>query len=148
MEWTRAHARTTWTTKNRRYGGAPAVTTLRSVISKQIEAGGNKVDELKLCNRAHSHQRGATCCSNNRAFGNWSVDHTFFAKLVDQAVSDFERAAVCADVFADDKDCRVAFHLFPDALANCFDHRCLSATFRTRRFVFFFESCGHFRYSG
>src|SRR6185369_3890258 len=55
VEWTRANARTAWTTKDCRQSRAPAITTLRSVVGQQIEAGGNEIDKLKLSDRSHSH---------------------------------------------------------------------------------------------
>src|SRR6185503_10369155 len=98
MEWTRSNARTTWTTKNCRQPGAPAIATLRGVVRKQVETGGNEIDKLKLSDRSHSHQRRATSCANDRAFGNGCVDNSFFTKLVEQPVSNFERAAISANI--------------------------------------------------
>ena len=130
VERTRAHARAAWTTKHCGQSRAPAITTLRGIVRQQIEAGRNEIDKLKLRDRSHAHQRRATRRSDNRAFRDRRIDHAFFAKLIEQSVGDFERATVRADVFADHKHGWIAFHLFPDTLANRFDHGGLSATFR------------------
>src|ERR1041385_5592952 len=103
MEWARSYARTTWTTKDCRQSGAPAISTLGSVVRKQIEPGGNEIDKLKLSDRPHAHQRRATRCTDDRAFRDWRVDHTFFAKLIEQPVSNFERATINPDVLTDHK---------------------------------------------
>src|SRR5260370_31669015 len=46
--------------------------------------------------------------AHNGGFSNRSVDHALGAKTVDEAVSDLERAAVDANVFADTEDGWVA----------------------------------------
>src|SRR5215213_7823710 len=143
MEWTRSHTRAAWTTKHRRQSSAPAITTLRSVVRKQVESSGNKIYKLKLGNGTHTHQRRATRRTNDRAFGDRRVDHSFFTKLIKQSISNFERAAICADVLANHKHGRVAFHLLPDSLANRLNHGGLPAPLRARRFVFFFDGSGH-----
>src|ERR1044072_4738378 len=114
MKWTRAHARSAWTTKDGRQSGAPAITTLRRVVRQQIKAGGNEIDKLKLCNRPHSHQRRATRCPNDRTFRDRRIDNSFLAKLVDQAIWNLERPALRADVLARHKHGWIPFHLFPD----------------------------------
>src|SRR6185436_12515715 len=130
MEWTRADTRSAWTTKHSRQSRTPAITTLRRVVRQQIEAGGNEIDKLKLSHRPHAHQRRATRCSHDRALRDRRVDHSFFAKLVEQSICNLERAAIRADVLTDHKHGRVALHLFPDTLANRFHHGGLPATFR------------------
>ena len=68
--------------------------------------------------------------AHNCAFRNRSIDNAAVAELIDQPVGNFESAAIGSDVFADYKDRRVAFHLFPDALANGFNQGRLAAAFR------------------
>ena len=82
----------------------------------------------------------ATGSANNRSFRNRRVDYAFFAKLIDQAISDFERAAIKTNVFTDDEHSRVAFHLFPDTLSYCFNERGKAAARGAIRFMLFFES--------
>src|ERR1051325_1803367 len=103
------HARATWTTKYCRYSGAPAITTLRGIVREQIETGGNKIDELKLCYGPHAHQRRATRGTHDGAFRDRRVDDARFTKFVEQSIRDFERTAVRADVLADHKHGRIAF---------------------------------------
>src|SRR6185436_18501899 len=100
MEWTGTHTRAAWSTKYSRQSSAPAVTTLRRVVRQQIEARGNEIDKLKLCDRPHAHQRCATRCPDDRAFRDRRVNHSFFAKLVEQSIGNLERAAIHADVLA------------------------------------------------
>src|SRR5436190_4237457 len=127
MKWARAQARATGTTKDCRDAGAPAIAALGGVVGEQIESGGDEINELKLRHGPHTHQRRAAGRAHNCAFRNRCVDNTSAAKLVEQAVCYFEGSAIGADVFADHKDRRVALHLFPDALSNCFDKRRLAA---------------------
>src|SRR6185369_10205605 len=143
MKRPRTYSRSAWTTKHRRNAGAPAISTLRRVVCQQIEARGNEIDKLKLSDRSHAHQRCATRCADDRAFRDRRVDHAFLAKLIDQSVSDFERAAIRADVFTDHKHGWIAFHLLPNTLANGLNERGLSTTFRARRFMFFFDGSRH-----
>ena len=48
--------------------------------------------------------------------------------MIEDAFSNFKRAAVDANIFADEKHGWVALHLFPEALANGFNHRRHAAT--------------------
>jgi hypothetical protein len=41
--------------------------------------------------------------------------------VVDKTVSDFERAAVNANVFTDAEDGGVGLHFFPESLPDCFE---------------------------
>ena len=41
--------------------------------------------------------------------------------MIDEAFGNFERAAVNADVLTDAEDGGIAFHFFPDALADGFE---------------------------
>src|SRR5260370_38074025 len=56
-------------------------------------------------------------------------------------MGDLDGAAISAHVFADQKDSRVALHLFPDPSANCLDHRGGAAARRAFEFAFLFK-CG------
>ena len=60
--------------------------------------------------------------------------------MINDALSDFECAAIDTYVFADQKHRRVAIHLFPDTGANGFDHRSQAAARRAFEFSILFES--------
>src|SRR5215510_2124020 len=104
MERTSANARTTWTTKHGRDAGAPAVTALGGIVRQQIKSRGNEIDELKLRHRTHSHQCRTTRRTDNCTFGYRRIDYAFFAKFIQQAISDFKRAAICTNVLANNED--------------------------------------------
>src|SRR5205085_6982182 len=111
MKRTRAHTRAAWPAKHCRNVRAPAITTLRRIIGQQIEATGNEINELKLGNRFHSHQRRAARRADDRRFRDWCIDHSLPAEAIDQSFRDLERAAVYAHIFANKKDSRIALHL-------------------------------------
>src|SRR4030088_1238191 len=132
MKRTGAHSRTAWTTKDRWNVRAPTIATLRCVVSQQVKTGSDEINKSKICSTIDTHQSGAAGCANDCRFAIWRINQAPFAKMIDQPVSNFECSAVGANVFADYKHSRVAFHLFPDALANCFNQRRLAATFGPR----------------
>src|SRR6185503_16684230 len=70
-----------------------------------------------------AHVRRARRRADDRRFGNRRVDHARLAEPFGEAVGDLERAAVGADVFAEDEDALVALHLFPHPLAQGFEER-------------------------
>ena len=80
---------------------APAITAFRGIIRKQIKTATDEVDKLKLGHRPHAHERRATSCAHDGRFGNRSINHALWAKLIDDSIRNLERAAVYAHVFAD-----------------------------------------------
>ena len=136
MKRTRAHARTAGPAENGRNIRAPTITTLGRVVGEQIEAGGDEIDKLKLSHRFHPHQARATRRPDDRGLGNRRIDHSPGAKLIDEPISHLKSAAIRADVFADNKHRRVAFHLFPNALADRLDERRRPTARRSSGLVF------------
>jgi hypothetical protein len=59
--------------------------------------------------------------AHNGGLGDGRVDDALGAEAVDETVSDFERAAVDTDVFAETENGWVAIHFFPDSLADGFE---------------------------
>ena len=53
--------------------------------------------------------------------GDGRINDPLGAEAVDEAVGDFERAAIDADVFANAEDGGVALHFLPDSLADGFE---------------------------
>ncbi len=85
-----------------------------------IEGTADEVHELELGHRSHAGEGSAEAGVDNGHLRDGRVHHALGAKAVDQPFGNFERATVNTDVFADAEDRRIAFHLFPDALANGF----------------------------
>src|SRR5688572_19720016 len=111
MKWAGAHTGATWSAKHGGDARAPTIAALGRVICQQVKTSGDEIDELKLGHRSHSHQRCAAGRSDNGSFGDRSVDDALFAKVLIEAIGNFKRAAIDADIFADTEDGRVAFHL-------------------------------------
>ena len=57
----------------------------------------------------------------NGRFSDWGVNDSLGAEAVNEAVSDFERAAVNSNVLAQAKNRGIAFHFFPDSLTDGFE---------------------------
>ena len=76
---------------------------------------------LKFGDRTHPGERSPKGRTHNRGLGNGRVDHTLRTELVDKAIGDLEGATIDANVFANTKDRGIGFHLFPQALPDCFE---------------------------
>src|SRR5258706_39205 len=83
----------------------------------------DEVDDLHLRHGAQPHVRRTGCRADNGGLGDRRVDDARFTELLRKAIGDLERAAVEPDVLAEDEDALVALHLFPEALAQCFEER-------------------------
>src|SRR5437868_15326288 len=78
--------------------------------------------ELNLSNRlqsAKSHAEGAT---KDARFRDWRIDNPLVAKTIQQPFGDTEYTAYLGDVFAQDDDLVIPFHLFMDGLIQGFHH--------------------------
>ena len=120
MEWPAAHAATGGAANHHGSRRAPAIVGLRHRVHDLRVRGADEVHELKFGNRTHAGERGSEGGANDGRFGDGGVDNALRAEAVDEAVCDFERAAVNADVFADAEDGGIAIHFFLDALADGF----------------------------
>ena len=58
--------------------------------------------------------------AHNGRLGDGRIDHALRAKVVNEAVSHFERAAVNTNVFTNAEDRGIRLHLFPESLPDCF----------------------------
>src|SRR5215470_13143122 len=101
MERTCSHTGPAWPTKHGGNVRSPTIAALRRIVCQKIKAAGNEIDELKFCHRPHAHQACAARCADDRSFRNRGIDYTLFSKMIDEPFSDFESAAINADVFAD-----------------------------------------------
>ena len=68
--------------------------------------------------RAQAHHRGAGRAADDRGLRERRVDHAPGAELLLEARRHLERAAVDADVLADQEDALVVLHLLPEAVAD------------------------------
>ena len=101
-----------------RAGEHRAVARRGDVVREHVVGARDEVDELHLAHRAHAEVRRTRRGADDRRLGDRRVDHPRLAELREQAVGDLERAAVRADVLAEDEDVRVALHLLEERLAD------------------------------
>src|SRR5262249_61071175 len=74
--------------------------------------------ELHLGHRPHAHHRGAGAAADDRRLGERRVDHAPRAELLLEPERHLERAAVHADVLADQEHAAVAPHLLAETVAD------------------------------
>ena len=86
-----------------------------------VEGAADEVHELELGDGAHAGERRSEGRAHDGGLGDGRVDDALGAEAVDETISDFESAAVDADVFAEAEDGGVAVHFFPDSLADGFE---------------------------
>ena len=103
--------------------GASAVPVAerRRLVDDLIEAARDEVGELHLGDRPVAAQRGADADADDRRLGNRRVDDAQLAELVVEPLRDAERAAVRADVLAEDEHFRIAPHLLGERFADGFE---------------------------
>ena len=106
-----------------RDGGTSSVPIMESrrLVDDLIEAARDEVGELHLGDRPVAAQRGADADADDRRLGNRRVEDAQLAELVVEPLCDAERAAVRADVLAEDEDFRIAPHLLGEGFADGFD---------------------------
>ncbi len=95
--------------------------SLRDHVHDLVESAADEIHKLELGYRAHAGERGAEGCAYDGGFRDRHVDDALGTEAVDEAVRDFESAAVDADVLAETEDGGVALHFLPDALADGFE---------------------------
>ena len=108
--------------RNRRAG---AVVLLGRDRDQVVPAAGDEVGELHLGHRAHAHDRGASAAGDDRGLRERRVDHAPRPELFLEAERHLERAAVDADVLAEDEDARVAPHLLAEPVGDRLQVRAL-----------------------
>jgi len=97
-----------------RHRRADAVVLLGGDGDQLVERARDEVGELHLAHGPHAHERGAGARADDGRLGQGRVDHPVLAELLQEALGDLERAAVDADVLADQKHARVAPHLLAE----------------------------------
>ena len=97
---------------------SPTVAVLRGHVRQLIESAADEIDELHLGDGTQPHHRGPDGRADDRRFGDRGVDHPLLAEPLEETVGDLERAAVDADVLAEEEHPVVRFHFLPEALAD------------------------------
>src|SRR5579872_2939047 len=90
-------------------------------IDNLVEGAPDEIHELKFSHRTHACKGSAVGSAHDGRLGDRRIDHALGTEAVDKSVSHFESASIDTDVLADAEDSRVAFHLFPDSLADGFE---------------------------
>src|SRR5208282_1179022 len=119
--WTAVHIAAAGTAQNQRSGRSPTVVRFCGHVDDLIEGAADEIHELELGYGAQSGERGTEGRAYDGRLRDRRVDHALGAEAVDEAVGDFESAAVDADVLAQAEDAWVALHLLPDSLADGFE---------------------------
>ena len=101
-----------------RYRCPRAIALLGRHGDEVVPRAGDEVGELHLRNGAHAHDRGAGAAGDDRGLRERRVDHAPGAELLLEAERDLERAAVHADVLADDEDALVVLHLLAETVGD------------------------------
>ena len=101
-----------------RHRRARAPALLRRDRDEVIPRARDEVGELHLGDGAQAHDRRAGRAADDRGLGERGVDDAPRAELLLEAERDLERAAVDADVLADEEDALVAPHLGAQAVGN------------------------------
>ena len=121
MEWAAVNIAAAGAANHQRRGRAPAIVSLGDHVDDLVEGAADEIHELELGHRTHAGERGAEGRAHDGGFRDGRVDDALGAEAVDEAVGDFERAAVDADVFAEAEDGGIALHFLPDSLADGFE---------------------------
>src|SRR5262245_41884298 len=105
-----------------RHAGAAAVAIpqRRRLVHDLIEGARDEIRELHLRDGPIAALRRADADADNRRLGDRCVDDPHLAEFLVQSLRHAERAAVRADVFAEDEHFRIAAHLFDERLADRF----------------------------
>ncbi len=106
---------------HQRRGRAPAIVSLGNHVDDLVEGAADEIHELEFGHRTHAGERRAEGRADDGGLRDGRVDDALRAEAIDEAVGDFERAAVDADVFAETEDGRIALHFLPDSLADGFE---------------------------
>ena len=119
------HPATAGPAQDQRSRRTPAIMRLGHHVHDLIKGAADEVHELKFRDGTHAGKRRAECRSYNGGFGDGRIDHPRGAKVVDETICNFERAAVNANVFTNAEDGWIGLHLFPESLSDCFEISCL-----------------------
>ena len=106
---------------NERGRRAPAVVGFGDHVDDLVKSAADEVHELELGDGTHAGERCAKGRTHDGGLGDGRVDNAFRAEAVNQAVSDFERTAVNADVLTNAENTGITIHFFLNSLADGFE---------------------------
>src|SRR5258708_28211126 len=106
--------------QDQRRGRSPQIVAFRDHVADLVHGASDEIHELKFGDGAHPGKRSSKGRAHDSGLGDGRVDHARGPEAVNNAVGNFERPAVDADIFADAEYRGIAFHLFPDSLADGF----------------------------
>ena len=90
-------------------------------VGDLIEGAADEVHELKFGDGTHAGERRAKSGSYDRRFCDGRIDDALGAKAIDEPIRHFKGATVDANVLTDAEHSGIAFHFFPDPLADRFE---------------------------
>ena len=90
------------------------------LVDHLIHGQRGKVAKHNIDNGTHPGDGRADADAGHPGFRDGRVDHPLGAKFIDQAQQHLERCTGLGHIFADDKDPRVAAHLFGNGFFDCF----------------------------
>ncbi len=94
---------------------------LGDVVGHLVEGASDEIDELHLHYGPQAEVAHARGRADDGRLADRRIDHALPAEAFEQPCRDLERAAVDADILAQQDDRRVAVHLFEQGLANRFE---------------------------
>src|SRR5207245_10834290 len=94
------HAAARWPADDHGCWSVPQIVALRHEIRNLIESANDEIDELHLTNRPQTQVAHSAGRADDGAFADGRVDHTLPAKALEQPFAGLERAAVHADILA------------------------------------------------
>src|ERR1039457_238232 len=106
------------TTQHERCRRSPTVVRFRGHVDDLIEGAADEVHKLELGHGTQPRKGSTEGSAYDGRLRNRRINHALGPEAVDEAVGNFESAAIDADVLAYAKHARVALHLFPDSLAD------------------------------
>src|SRR5688500_4795549 len=113
MERSAAHTAADRAADDHGDGAAAAPARGRDIVGERLIRAGDEIHKLHLDNGSHAHVSGARSGAGESRFADGRVDHAIRSEAGKKTVRDLERAAIHANVLAEQEDVWVALHLFP-----------------------------------
>src|SRR5215467_169892 len=117
MEGPAVHASTGWPPNHHRGGSVPQVMALGHEICNLVERAHDEVNELHFADRAQAEVTHPAGRADDGALADRRINDALPAKPFEQSFASLERAAIHADVFTDQQNSGIAFHLLEHGLA-------------------------------
>ena len=101
--------------------GIPEIVALGDEIGELVEAAGDEIDELHFGDGAQAKIAHAAGSADDGAFADGRIDDALPAEFFEQTFAGLERAAIDADIFADENHAGVGGHFFEHGLLDGFE---------------------------